>query len=187
MTSDRPPAPRGPVQPPIDDPDAPPSAEELAAAEQLRLGLEDPGRRPANEDAELLRAAALAHRPTELDPAVQRAAEEAALAKFDKIHARRTGGIVIRLTFGVGVAFAAAAALLLTLGRPAQKPAAEVELVRVHSTQELFSHQFEPQGGESARIDRIAVARAADLRENHFARWGVGAKERDKERDWGRR
>ena len=155
------------------DPDAPPSAEELAAAEDLRLALEDPAH--ANEDAELLRAVGLAaHSAPALDPAAQHAAEQAALARFDQLKARRTRGTVLRVTFGLGVAFAAAAALALVLGRPTPKPSAEVELVRVHSTQELFSQRFEPQGGESARIDRIAIARAADLRENRFARWGVG-------------
>jgi len=175
MKSDRPPAPRSPARPPADtlDPDAPPSAEELAAAEKLRLALEDPAH--ANEDAELLRAVAVAARPAPaLDPAAQRAAEQAALARFDQLQSRRTRGTVIRIAFGLGVAFAAAAALALVVSRPAPKPSAEVDLVRVHSTQELFSQRFEPQGGESARIDRIAIARAADLRENRFARWGVG-------------
>ncbi len=175
MTSDRPPAPQ--LVKPVDDPDAPPSAEEIAAAEALRAGLEDPSKK--NEDAELLRAAAHAHASgrTTLDAASARAAEEAALAKFDKLRARRTGGVLIRVTFGVGIAFAAAAALLFALGRPAQKPMEQAEgssLVRVRSTQELFSQRFEPQGGESARIDRIAIARANDLRENRFAQWGVG-------------
>ena len=41
------------------------------------------------------------------------------------------------------------------------------------STQELFPERFAPTGGESARIDRIAMARAADLRDNEFAKWGV--------------
>jgi hypothetical protein len=41
------------------------------------------------------------------------------------------------------------------------------------STQALFPDRFAPVGGETARIDRIAVARAADLRDNEFAKWGV--------------
>ncbi len=182
--SDRPPAPHL-VKPAdgSDDPDAPPSAEEIAAAEALRLALQDASKK--NEDAELLRAAALAHgtrAPTALDAASARAAEEAALAKFDKLHARRAGGVVIRLTFGVGIAVAAAAALFFVLGRPTEKPAEQAELVHVRSTQELFAHQFEAQGGESARIDRIAIARANDLRENRFARWGVGGSVNERRR-----
>jgi hypothetical protein len=174
MKSDRPPAPRTPARPPADvlDPDAPPSAEEIAAAEQLRVALEEPAR--PSDDAELLRAVALAAHPPALDPAAQRSAEQAALARFDELRSRRTRGTVVRVTFGLSVAFAAAAAIALVVGRPAPRPSAAADLVHVRSTQELFSQRFEAQGGESARIDRIAIARAADLRENRFARWGVG-------------
>ena len=73
-----------------------------------------------------------------------------------------------------GVAMAAAIALLL--GRPSADGARRAEaepLVPVRSTQSLFHEPFARTGGESARIDRIASARAADLRDNRFAAWGV--------------
>ncbi len=43
------------------------------------------------------------------------------------------------------------------------------------STDDLFdpNAQFPKSGGESARIDRIAMARTSDLRQNRFAAWGV--------------
>ncbi|MBI4702888.1 MAG: hypothetical protein HY744_17360 [Deltaproteobacteria bacterium] len=49
------------------------------------------------------------------------------------------------------------------------------DLVPVRSTQALFdpTEPFPRRGGETARIDRIASARAADLRTNRFAAWGV--------------
>ena len=47
--------------------------------------------------------------------------------------------------------------------------------IAARSTQELFdaATPFPRSGGESARVDRIATARAADLRANRFAAWGV--------------
>ena len=42
----------------------------------------------------------------------------------------------------------------------------------MRSTQALFDQPFE-RGQATARADRIAVARTADLRQNRFARWGV--------------
>jgi hypothetical protein len=52
-------------------------------------------------------------------------------------------------------------------------PAAE--LVSSRSTAELFdpTQPFPSKGGESERMDRIVSARAADLRANRFASWGV--------------
>ena len=47
--------------------------------------------------------------------------------------------------------------------------------IAVRSTADLFdaTTPFPRTGGESARVDRIAGARAADLRANRFAAWGV--------------
>ena len=41
------------------------------------------------------------------------------------------------------------------------------------STTALFPDGIPATGGTSERVDRIAFARAQDLRENRFARWGV--------------
>lgn len=61
---------------------------------------------------------------------------------------------------------------------PAATAVAQVERVpriAARSTQELFdaATPFPRSGGESARVDRIATARAADLRANRFAAWGI--------------
>ena len=52
---------------------------------------------------------------------------------------------------------------------------ATAELKAPRSTAELFdpAEPFEAKGGESARVDKILSARAADLRNNRFAAWGV--------------
>ncbi len=147
----------------LDDPDAPPSEEEIRESERLREALEDPSKE--HEGAELLRAVKNAAEPKALAKDDLEAAVERGLSRE-----KRSGGVVIRVAFGAGLILAAAAAIVFFVGRG---PVAPPELVHARSTQELFTERFEARGGESARIDRIAVARAADLRDNHFARWGV--------------
>ena len=75
-----------------------------------------------------------------------------------------------------GVA-ALAASMALFLGRPVatQPGVATAELLRARSADGLFdaATPFPRHGEESARVDRIASARAADLRNNRFAAWGV--------------
>lgn len=151
-----------------DDFDAPPTEEELAAAESLRASLEGDG--PGAPEAELARSLRLAHAPTELDAG----AHERLLAAIPAVRPRRSN--VIRVVFGGGVAtmLAAAAAFAMVVGRQmpeASSPSAA--LVPRRSTEALFDAPFPREGGESARVDRIATARAHDLRENRFARWGV--------------
>jgi hypothetical protein len=53
--------------------------------------------------------------------------------------------------------------------------AAVLQLIPARSTEALFdpAEKFPVRGGESARVDKIASARAADLRANRFASWGV--------------
>ena len=50
---------------------------------------------------------------------------------------------------------------------------AAVAVAVSRSTQPLFPERFPATGGETSRIDRIAMARGADLRDNEFAKWGV--------------
>jgi hypothetical protein len=152
-----------------DDPDAPPSEEELAQARALREALEDP-RRPSDE-ADLARALQAAWAPRDLAADEHRAIVRSALARADG--ARRRGRVV-RVSFGASavLALAAAAALVVWTGR--RPPSAGVAALAVsRSTQPLFSDKFAPSGGETSRIDRIAMARAVDLRDNEFAKWGV--------------
>ncbi len=154
---------------PEKDPDAPPTEEEIRDSERLREALEDPSKE--SPDAELLRAvknaaapAALA--PKDLDASVERGLSSSKRSGFER------RGVVIRVAFSAGV-LAVAAALVIFFGRTEQSSPVGA-LARTRSTQPLFAERFEARGGESARIDRIAMARAQDLRENHFARWGVG-------------
>jgi hypothetical protein len=154
-----------------DDPDAPPSEEERALAERLRDALADPSTR--HGDADFARALAVAHTPREIDESEHRAIVERALVPSESARLTRRRGVVVRLTFGVAAvaAMAAGVALVLRAPPPASMP---TELATTRSTQPLFgSDKFPTTGGESERIDRIAVARAGDLRDNRFARWGV--------------
>jgi|SRR5579883_259141 len=158
-------APRAPDDPPADD--------EAAAAADLRAALDDPAR--ASADAELARALAAAWSPKDLSAGEHRAALERALARWPAAGRRRrparraaAAGALLALAAGVG-------AVLWSADRasaPAASPAAAAPLAR-RSTQPLFADPFPAAGGERARIDRIAIARAADLRDNEFARWGV--------------
>lgn len=155
---------------PPDDPDAPPSEEELAASARLREALDDPSK--ASPDAELARALALAHAPRDIDEAEHAAIVARGVAEGIRRAKSKQRGVVVRATFGVSAVVAIAASVLLALNLRAPAPA-QVELAVTRSTQPLFAERFPQVGGESARIDRIAMARSADLRENRFARWGV--------------
>ncbi len=164
----------------LDDPDAPPSEEEKIASARLRDALGDP--KIPNADAELARALSLADEPRPLAEEEHRAIVERSLATA------KPRGQVIRVAFGVATAVALAAAAVLVLGRldmaeapraadmRAAGPVRIASLAPVRSTQELFDEPFAKplsRGAASARIDRIAMARAGDLRENRFAMWGV--------------
>ncbi len=155
------------------DPDAPPSQEELAEAEKLRLALEDPSR--SSTGADLARALAVAHSPRELDPSAHAAIIAKALATKKRTPAET--GRVIKVWFGAAAALVAVAAMALIWlrGQPLEAPAASnaaVPLVQVRSTAPLFHEPFDI-ASTSARVDRIALARADDYRENMYAQWGV--------------
>jgi hypothetical protein len=164
--------PRKPL-PPEDDPDLPISEEEKVLSQKLRDALDNPTL--ANEDAEFARSLALANEPRPI-----------AKEDHDRIVARaiadaKPRGQVIRVLFGVAALVSAAAAAVLVLGRhdmaaPPSLATRAAELVPVRSTQDLFNEPFArplSHGAASARIDRIAMARQSDLRENRFAMWGV--------------
>jgi hypothetical protein len=154
-------------------PDAPATAEEVARAEELRAALDDP--RHANEDAELARTLAAAWSPRDLDPDRHRALLERAFARIDaKQRSRKT----TNLAWGAGAMVALAAGVCVVLW--AQRRPSEVSnragaspVAMSRSTQPLFVEQFARLGGQTSRIDRIAMARAADLRNNEFTKWGV--------------
>ncbi len=113
----------------LDDPDAPPSEEEVRESERLREALDDPSKE--HEGAELLRAVKNAAEPKALAKDDLEAAVERGLAR-DKA----SGGVVIRVAFGVGLILAAAAAIVFFVGRG---PVAPPALAHARSTQELFT------------------------------------------------
>jgi hypothetical protein len=173
-------------KPHVPDPDAPPSEEELAAANKLRDELERPApaKVGADSDAELAQALSSAWSPRPLGPDDHSALLDRALAGHAE--RRRRARVVVRVSFGAGALAVLAAGFALAVGDLSRSPesasAVRVErteptagaaLVSTRSTQPLFSEPFARAGGETARVDRIAMARAADLRENEFARWGV--------------
>jgi hypothetical protein len=152
----------------FDDLEAPPSEQEQAAAEELRVALETPSRVTAGADAELARALLVSWNPGDLTVEQHRTLVQEALAQ------RR--GRVMRLSFRTSalLALAAAAALVVWSDRRTPESSGAPPAVAVsRSTQELFQERFAPIGGETSRVDRIAMARGADLRDNEFARWGV--------------
>jgi hypothetical protein len=149
------------------DPDAPPSDAERAEAESLRDALDRGDEHPGAEIARVLSAA---WSPRDIAPAEHRAIVERVLSR------RASRARVIRVSFGVSAAVALAASVLLFVyaGRHSPgRPSTPASVAVSRSTQPLFPERFAALGGESARIDRIAMARSADLRDNEFAKWGV--------------
>lgn len=172
----------------LGDEDAPPTRLEQSAADALREGLERPGTIP--DEHAIVGDLRAAWRPGQLDGERNEALIEAALAR----HAARPAGRVISfrralpITMGAlsgALALAAGLALMLqraeapmgpsTAAPPSLAVAARASLIRARSTDDLFdpAEKFPVSGEESARIDRIAIARASDLRQNRYAAWGV--------------
>jgi len=148
------------------------TAAERAAAERLRADLQGEAQIPG--EADLLRALKAAAHPTALPAARNEALVEAALSSVSRRPTtvrRIPPAMMVTLT---SVA-ALAAGLALFLGRSGVAPPSSVALVPARSSEGLFdaATPFPRRGEESARIDRIAAARAADLRHNRFSAWGV--------------
>lgn len=151
------------------------AAHEKLIEEVLALGAigedEVEAARGAAPDAALEEALRAAIAPTPL-PASE---HDAIVARVFEGAARREAprGRVIRVAFGVSAVLAVAAAVLLWIRRPeTPEPRGASALINVRSTQPLFDEPFRT-GEASARIDRIAMARSSDLRENRFSRWGL--------------
>jgi hypothetical protein len=152
------------------EPDTAISDEEQAAAERLRADLESSS--ASSAEAELAQALSAAWEPRDLPAAEHRALLDRALDRRSRRVVRLRP--VTRITLGRAAVVALAASVLLALVRPDQYLTTTGPVLAVsRSTQGLFSERFAAMGGETARIDRIAVARAGDLRDNEFAKWGV--------------
>jgi len=146
---------------------------EQASAEALRRAL-DGESRPANDVgdkvddaddlAELAESLRAAYDPKALSPKDHEEIISRAIPA-------RSRSNVIRVTFGVVSAMAIAAALILYIGQKPQqsmKDNAPIAWARSRSTAPLFSEPLKA-GQAAARIDRIALAREHDFRENRFA------------------
>jgi hypothetical protein len=171
--------------------DATPSAEEQDSALRLRDLLAtkrealvtDPGA------LQLARALRSAFAPAALDEKEHRAILDAALAKIPADQGKQASNViglrrasddektrrratVVRVAFGFVAGGLALAASIVFVVTSAGGPGSEAPLAKARTTQPLFSEPFKP-GETSARIDRIASARAADFRDNRFTKWGV--------------
>jgi hypothetical protein len=138
-----------------------PTAEELELAAELREALDaDP----------MVQALAAAWRPKEIN-----SIEHGQIVAKALPPAAKQGGRVVRVTFGfVAGAIAIAASVVVWMNAPHAQ--SEAPLARARSTQPLFQSYDGFKSGEAsatARIDKIAIARAGDYRDNRFAKWGV--------------
>jgi hypothetical protein len=168
----------------LEDPLAEPSDAERVESERLRRALDGEGEHAALGLVQALRSAASPSAGAEF--AARRALAESnqRLERPDAAAQSRGPSRVYALFGGAAAVLALAASVVLFLA-PAEKRdmsavssrsaaplAAQLELTAPHSTQPLFSQKFE-SGETSARIDRIAVARSRELRDNRYALWGV--------------
>jgi hypothetical protein len=144
----------------LEDPFAPPSAEELAESERFRQALESGGEHP---HLPLARALQVAHKAEPLS-------ELSARRIARQSHAR---GAVYWGSLGLTAVLAAAALFALwspSSERSAAEPALQ-DLAQSRSTAPLFADASAVTA--SARIDRIADVRTRELRANRYAAWGV--------------
>lgn len=155
------------------DVDAPASDDEIERGERLRDELDDPG--STHPDVQLARALRLAVQPRALEAATHRKILDHALGEP---RARRMR--VTWTTIFVAAAAAAAIAVIklprVNVGSPTATWSAAnagMDMIKVHSVDDLFGEPFPKDQPPSARIDRLAEARARDLRANRFAKWGV--------------
>jgi hypothetical protein len=147
-----------------------PTAEELAAAEELRNALEGRSTRPDAAGAELAVALRSAWNPSELTEAEHRAILARCVSPPAQVLAFRRRAPAMRVVvIATSSVLAVAASIVVWI---ATAPSAEAPLAKARSTQPLFDEPFRA-GETSARIDRIAIARASDYRDNRFAKWGV--------------
>jgi hypothetical protein len=180
------------------DPDAPPSEDELRAAETLRRVLEGQQGARGQGDGDALRARELvqsiraAVSPGSLSRERHRAILDRALgadvARDPRPALERRGReraprskVAYLALGGAASVLALAAAIALVIRSEERAPSMTAKasaaprpaLALARSTSDLFSESFPRSGKTTDRVDRIAYARAQDLRENRFARWGT--------------
>jgi len=166
----------------LGDEAAAPTRAERRAAERLRDALDGRGRAPAaveGEQAELAAALRAAWEPAPLPELRNEALIARALARHERRdrgldRRRRALPVTMAALSTLAAAAAAVAIFFFAQGDKAPAPGAAA-LISARSTAALFdpATPFPREGGETARIDRITSARAADLRANRYAAWGV--------------
>lgn len=156
--------------------EAPATEDERLAAEALAVALD--GGAPAHELPEhhLVLALQAAHSPRPIAPLRNELLLARALASKSK-----RSRPALRY-FGGALALAASVFLVFQVSRTSAPPdprsaeaVAAPTFSQSRSTAELFdpATPFPRTGGTTSRMDRIATARAAELRDNRFAAWGV--------------
>ncbi|WP_437579733.1 hypothetical protein [Sorangium sp. So ce887] len=146
--------------------------------------LASPGAR--DELAELAVALRAAWRPAPLAELRNSALVEGALRASPAHRARRIAPVTMAALSTLAAAAAAAALIFGQIreerasvarapGDDGAPPAPLPSLIEARSTSALFDPvaPFPREGGQTERIDRIAAARASDLRQNRYAAWGV--------------
>lgn len=160
--------------------DAPFTDDELAEAQRLRDALDGPSEEAttasvdeedAVQGAALLRSLRAAHDARPIDPTLHDAIVSRALARRTRVNGPPRG-VVVRLGFAVVGGLAAAAAMVAFIRPPSERDGAPAAPFLARSTESLLDEAL-IGGSASARIDRIASARAAELRDNRYAAWGV--------------
>lgn len=157
------------------------SPAEAEAAARLRAELM--GNAPPDTDAALLQALRHAAHPADLPAERNEALIEQALRaplRLRPRQVRRFAPVTLAAVASVAAIAAGVALFVGTNPLPPSSGAASVAiaapaLARVRSADDLFdaATPFPRRGQETSRIDRIASARTADLRNNRFAAWGV--------------
>ncbi|MEZ4442577.1 MAG: hypothetical protein R3B72_26015 [Polyangiaceae bacterium] len=110
-----------------------------------------------------------------LDAFTQRRLEKAALDRRGKARPAAILGAIVALAAGIALFIGSLAIIESGQGNKSTARTEAAELLEARSTEELFdpAEPFPARGGESERMGRIVEARAADLRANRFAAWGV--------------
>jgi hypothetical protein len=164
--------------------DAPPTKLEQRAADRLREALD--GGDAQDELAELAGSLRAAWRPAPLSELQSRSLIERALSATAGRRPRRIAPVTMAALSTLAALAAGVALLLGEVGEerapaasaprgPAAESARRAALIPARTTASLFdpATPFPREGGQTARIDRVAAVRAADLRENRYAAWGV--------------
>lgn len=146
-----------------------PTVRELELAAELQAELE------TSEPPSLVVGLRAAWTPVGLTDEANRAIVSRAIEVGATAH--RSGAVVVlgssrtrrRIATSTVFALAASVVVWMTAAPTSQGTAS---LVKARSTTPLFDEPFKT-GESSARIDRIAMARASDYRANRFAAWGV--------------